>query len=214
MTQAQDLEQAILARAERLAQEYRNRGERSRDAILRDAAEKLRLREEREDGIAKSLGERTFRQRVQAQELKMQSDLDRTRWNLVRNVEARLRERMLAHADDEAAYLDTLAGFITAAAREIEQHELVVHANARDLTRLKAHWERIATDAAPEGTQLRLAGDPIDTLAGVLIVSADQRIRVDNTFEGRLARLGTRLQQTILERLLPSGFDTGNIFGG
>lgn len=213
MNQAQDLEQAILARAERLAQEYRDRGQRSRDAILREAAEKLRLREEREDSIAKSLGERTFRQQVQAQELKMQSDLDQTRWNLVRNVEARLTERMLTHADDESAYLDTLAGFISAAAREIEHQEMVVQANARDLKRLKAHWERIAS-SAPAGAQLSLASDPIDTLAGVLVISADRRIRVDNTFEGRLARLGTRVQQTILERLLPSGFDTGNIFGG
>jgi len=213
VTQAQDLEQAILARAERLAQEYRDRGERSRDAILREAAEKLRLREEREDSIAKSLGERSFRQQVQAQELKMQSDLDRTRWNLVRSVEARLSERILAHADDETAYLDTLSGFIRTAVGEIEHQELEVHANARDLKQLKAHWERIS-GTLPEGSRLSLASDPIDTLAGVLITSADQRIRVDNTFEGRLARLGTRLQQTILERLLPSGFETGNIFGG
>ncbi len=213
MTQAQDLEQAILARAERLAREYRDRGQRSRDTILREAAEKLRLREEREDSIAKSLGERTFRQRVQAQELNMQSDLDRTRWNLVRNVEARLTERMLAHAEDPAAYIATLSGFIESAASEIQHKELSVHANARDLALLKTHWDQI-TSAMPEGASLTLASDPIDTLAGVLITSADRRMRIDNTFEGRLARLGTRIQQTILERLLPSGFDTGNIFGG
>lgn len=213
MTQAQDLEQAILARAERLAQQYRDRGERSRDAILREAAEKLRLREEREESIAKSLGERSFRQQVQAQELKMQSDLDRTRWNLVRSVEARLSERMLAHTEDEAAYLDTLIGLIRTAIGKIEHHALEVHANARDLKQLKTHWEHLNSDL-PEGTQLTLASDPIDTLAGVLVISADRRIRVDNTFEGRLARLGTQIQQSILERLLPSGFETSNIFGG
>lgn len=213
MTQAQELEQAILARAERLAQEFRDRGQRSRDAILREAAEKLRLREEREDSIAKSLGERTFRQRVQAQELRMQSDLDRTRWNLVRNVEARLTERMLAHVEDTRAYLDTLSGWIHTAAQEIGQVELQVQANARDLKLLSTHWEQVLA-AMPDGTRLELASEPLDTLAGVLVTSADQRIRVDNTFEGRLARLGTRIQQTILERLLPSGFDTGNIFGG
>jgi V/A-type H+-transporting ATPase subunit E len=213
VTQAQDLEQAILARAERLAQEYHNRGKRSRDTILREAADKLRLREEREDSIAKALGERSFRQRVQAQELKMQSDLDRTRWNLVRNVEAQLNERMLAHAEDSNACLMTLSGFIAAAAETIEKSELRVHANARDHKLLESNWEQI-TAAAPAGTRLELASDPIDTLFGVLVVSADGRIRVDNTFEGRLARLGSRIQQTILERLLPSGFDTGNIFGG
>lgn len=213
MTQAQDLEQAILARAERLAQEYRDRGQRSRDSILREAADKLRLREEREDHIAKALGERAFRQRVQAQELKMQSDLDRTRWNLVRNVQARLTERMLAHIEDQKAYLQTLTGWIDTAVREIEQPEVQVSANGRDLKLLKSHWESIVA-ASGQKTQLQLASDPIETLAGVLVTSADQRIRVDNTFEGRLARLGTRIQQTILERLLPSGFDTGNLFGG
>jgi V/A-type H+/Na+-transporting ATPase subunit E len=48
----------------------------------------------------------------------------------------------------------------------------------------------------------------------VLVESADDRIRVDNTFEGRALRLQGQIQQTILERLLPSGFDTGNVFGG
>lgn len=213
MTEAQDLEQAILARADRLAREFRERGQRTRDAILREAADKLRLREQREESIAKALGERTFRQRVQAQELKLQSDIDRTRWNLVRNVEARLGERMRAHIADTDAYLETLSGFIAAAVQVIGPGEVEVRANGRDRTLLAARWESIAA-AAPEETRLDLASDPIETLAGVLVTRADGRIRVDNTFEGRLARLGTRIQQTILERLLPSGFDTGNIFGG
>ena len=37
----EDVEQAILARAERLAAEYRERAQRSRDSILREAAERL-----------------------------------------------------------------------------------------------------------------------------------------------------------------------------
>ncbi len=87
MNQVQELEQAIMGRAERLAGEYRERAQRSRDGILREAAERLRLREQREETIAKSLGERSFRQQVQASELKMQSQLDLVRWNLVTDVE-------------------------------------------------------------------------------------------------------------------------------
>ncbi|MEA1052924.1 ATPase, partial [Lamprobacter modestohalophilus] len=89
-TQADQLENAILARAERLAKEYRERAQRSRDSILREAAEKLRLREQREEAIAKTLGDRAYRQQVQAEELKLQSHLDLVRWNLVREVEGRL----------------------------------------------------------------------------------------------------------------------------
>lgn len=212
MTQAEELERAILARAERLANEYRERATRSRDAILRDASEKLRLREQREEAIAKSLGERTYRQEVQAEELRLQSHLDRVRWNLVCDVENRLADSMQALMADEQAYLKTLIGFIATAASAIERDSLTISANARDQRLLQAHWPKVE-QALPAGTRIALAEENIDALAGVLVTADDNRIRVDNTFDGRMARLRARIQQSILERLLPSGFDTGNLFG-
>ncbi|MCF8005483.1 MAG: ATPase [Chromatiaceae bacterium] len=212
-TQADQLENAILARAERLAKEYRERAQRSRDSILREAAEKLRLREQREEAIAKTLGDRAYRQQVQAEELKLQSHLDLVRWNLVREVEGRLAEQMLAYAKDSAAYLQTLTGFIEAALAEIEHEEVAVRANNADRKLLKTHWADLVSKL-PSGTQVKLSEEPIEALGGVMIESSDGRIRVDNTFEGRVARLQARLQQVILERLVPSGFDTGSIFGG
>jgi V/A-type H+-transporting ATPase subunit E len=213
VNQVQELEQAILARAERLATEYRERAQRSRDSILREAAERLRLREQREESIAKALGERTYRQQVQASELKLQSHLDRVRWNLVTDVEHRLRERFERFREDDDAYFETLKRYLAQAASEIESDTLVVRVNAQDHQRLSADWEAIAKAAAPAKT-LTLAPEPIQTLGGVRVESAEQHIRVDNTFEGRLLRLQSQIQQTILERLLPSGFDTGNVFGG
>jgi len=50
--QVAELERAILERAQKLAEEYHNRAQRSRDVILRTASEKLRIREEREVLIA------------------------------------------------------------------------------------------------------------------------------------------------------------------
>ena len=43
------------------------------------------------------------------------------------------------------------------------------------------------------------------SLGGILVRSDDNRIRVDNTFEGRMERLGRGLHQIIIERLLPEG---------
>lgn len=212
-TQAETLKQAILARAERLAQEFRERGQRARDSILRDAAEKRRLREQREEAIAKGLGERAYRQQVQARELGLQSDLDHARWALVTRIEARLAARMREHMADEAAYLETLAGFIASAVEAIDRPALSVHANAKDLERLAAHWDAICA-RLPEGRELRRDTTPLATLGGVLVVAEDARLRVDHTFEGRLARLRASLQHKIQERLLQGGFDTGNIFGG
>ncbi|NBC49933.1 MAG: ATPase [Gammaproteobacteria bacterium] len=213
MTQADELENAILARAERLASEYRERAQRSRDNILRDAAEKLRLREQREEAIAKTLGDRAYRQQVQAEELKLQSHLDLVRWNLVRDVESRLAEQMEAHRKDSTAYLKTLQGFIQTALTEMERSQVILRANSADLKLLSKQWDRV-TEILPADTQANLDENPIETLGGVMIESSDGKVRVDNTFEGRLARLRSRLQQVILERLVPSGFDTGSIFGG
>lgn len=213
MNQVQELEQAILARAERLASEYRDRANRSRDSILREAAERLRMRESREESIAKTLADRTFRQQVQASELKMQTHLDRMRWNLVQDVERALAGRMKAFSEDLGRYEPWLESLIVRAANLIEEKSLVVSANARDLHRLAERWDAIL-ETLPSHKTVILSKEPIETLGGVLVASRDRRIRIDNTYEGRLERLRAAVQQVILERLLPSGFDTGNLFGG
>lgn len=211
MTQAEALERAILAQAERLANEFRDRAKRSSDSILREAAEKLRLREQREDAIAKALGDRTFRQQVQAEELQMQGILDRTRWDLISGVEQQLVDEMQALIAKESVYLKTLRDFIVTGAGEIGHERLHVQANSRDRHLLAAHWADIQAQVGKQS--LHLVERPIKTLGGVLVISNDQRIRVDNTFEGRQARLRLRIQQVIQEQLLHSGFDTGNLFG-
>lgn len=213
MNQVQELEEAILARAERLAGEYRERANRSRDSILREAAERLRMRESREGSIAKTLADRTFRQQVQASELKMQTHLDRMRWNLVQDVERALAGRMQAFSEDLGRYEPWLERLIARAVNLIEEKSLVVSANARDLQRLAERWETIL-ETLPSHKTVTLSKEPIETLGGVLVASRNRRIRVDNTYEGRLERLRPAVQQVILERLLPSGFDTGSLFTG
>jgi V/A-type H+-transporting ATPase subunit E len=213
VNQVQELEQAILARAERLANEYRERANRSRDNILREAADRLRMRESREESIAKTLADRTFRERVQSSELQMQTDLDRMRWNLVQDVEQALAGRMRAFSEDLPRYDPWLDRLIAGAVALIEDKVLIVSANSRDQKRLSERWEGVL-EALPADKTATLADEPLDTVGGVLVTNADRRIRVDNTFEGRLERLRPNVQRVILERLLPSGFDTGNLFSG
>jgi len=213
MNQVEALEQAILTRAERLAAEFHERANRGRDSILREAAERLRLREAREDAIARTLAERSFRRQVQASELKMQSHLDLVRWNLVQDVERHLEERMHRFMQDEAAYIQWLLALIAEAAARIERESVHVSVNARDHQRLFARWDSVL-EQLPKGHTATLADEHIETLGGCLLHSADGRIRVDQTFEGRLTRLRARIQQMILERLLPGALDTGNLFSG
>lgn len=208
MDQVKALENAILKRAHHLASEYRERAERSRDNILRDAHERLRLREDREALLAKAQADRTYRRNVQANELKLHKEMDHLRWNLVEGVRERLGDLMRSLSDDEARYLPLLSALLARGAEEIERQELTAEVNARDLERLRPAWDQFAGDAAPDKT-ITLSGKPIDTLGGILVRSNDNRIRVDNTFEGRMERLRGRLHQLIIERLLPGGIENG-----
>jgi len=210
MNQVEELESAILARAERLAAEYNERAERSRDRILREASEQLRLREEREVLVAKSLAERSYRRKVQSSELKLHAHMDHLRWNLVRGVEQRLEENMQAFVHQEDRYFKALQGYLAQAGRLIEQDQLVAELNAHDHQRLQTRWDEFAAEAVPN-KRIELAADPIETLGGVRITSQDGRIRLDNTFEGRHERLRQRLHQIIVERLIPATANRGAV---
>ena len=205
MDQVEELEQAILAQANRLASEYRERAERSRDNILREAGERLHLREEREVLLAKAKAERAYRRRVQANELQLRKEMDHLRWNLVEEVRGRLAERMQTMVQErQEAYQTLLQRLLAKGVEAIERDALVAEVSKRDLTWLQPIWQEFSK-AVAAGKRVELAALPIETLGGIRIRSEDNRIRVDNTFEGRLERLGRRLHQIIIERLLTEG---------
>ena len=206
MDQVEELERTILAHANRLAKEYREGAEQSRDNILREARERLHLREEREVLLAKAKAERAYRRMVQANELQLRKEMDHLRWNLIEGVRERLAERMQALVSNERdRYRALLQALLVQGAEAIERDLLVAEVNQRDLEWLQPIWSDLCDAVAANGKRIQLSTLPIDTLGGILIRSDDNRIRVDNTFEGRLDRLGRRLHQTIIERLLPEG---------
>lgn len=194
------LETALVDRANKLAEEYLTHGRQEHDRLLEEAGQRLRADEERATAAAKAQAERAYQQQVQSAELELRAELDRQRLELVNTVLGHLPARLQQLAEDELRYLPLLRGWLREGAATIERDELVVEANARDLQRLKKNWEGIAQEAAP-GKRLALAGEPIACSGGVLITSTDRNIRIDNTFEGRLERLGEQLQNAIAERL-------------
>ncbi len=196
------LESALIDRANKLAEEYLANGRQEHDRLLAEAKQRLHLEEEHETAAAKALADRVFQQRVQAAELELQADLDRLRMELVAAVLGHLPARLEQIAADESRYLALLHTWLRAGAAAIEQAELTVQLNARDLQRVMGGWEEIAREAAPE-KRLALSPEPLACSGGVLIISADRNIRVDHTFEGRRERMDELLQNAIAEQLAP-----------
>ncbi|MES9946701.1 MAG: V-type ATP synthase subunit E family protein [Candidatus Thiodiazotropha sp.] len=202
MNQVEALEKAILERAELMANECHSRAEAGRKNILREASERLHLREEKETLLAKSLADRAYLRKVQADELKLHSKMDHMRWNLVQVVVDRLQQKMQALTQDEEKYFELIAAFLQQAATQIEEKQLLVSVNANDLRRLKTKWDQLTSNLVA-GKTFELQEESIETIGGCLITTADNRVQIDHTFEGRLTRLERKVHQAMVERLLP-----------
>jgi V/A-type H+-transporting ATPase subunit E len=202
--QVAGLESALLARAQRLADEYIAGGRQSRQQILDEANQRLRIEEEREVLAAKAHAERVYQQRVQAAELGLRAEFDRARWSLVNAVLETLPARLAGLAQDEARYLALLLDWLREGAQSIERAELVIRVNARDLPLLQRDWQRHAQEAAPD-KMLELDEQTADSMGGVLVSSKDGNIRYDNTFEGRMERMDEALQRAVADHLIPAG---------
>ncbi|MCU0766749.1 MAG: V-type ATP synthase subunit E family protein [Gammaproteobacteria bacterium] len=200
-----------MQRANRLAAEFKQRAERSRDNILREASDRLRLREEREVLLAKALAERAYRRQVQANELKLRAQMDQVRWNLAKEVQDRMLGRAREFTRDAERYLPLLGRLLASAAREFpEGLELVAELNAEDRARLSPRWVEFVQENVP-GRTIALGAEPVPSSGGVVLRTPDNRIRVDNTFEGRMQRLDIRIYQTIVERLFPGQADVQSL---
>lgn len=197
------LENALFERARRLGEEYLARARQTRERMIEEENERLRLREERETLAAEAEAERLFRRRVQAVELQLQADLDRHRWELMESVKADIRARFTALMKSDE-YLDVLSRFVGEAAAILGTGEVVAQLNAADRERLAGRWEAFAAEAAPD-SRVVLDEEPGGFLGGVLLRTADDSVRVDNTFDGRMDRFADQINQAIAEALFPGG---------
>jgi V/A-type H+-transporting ATPase subunit E len=207
------LEQAIMVRAEYLAQEFRDKADRQRDHILRETAERLHVAEEREVLAAKAEAERLFRRVTQASELKLQGQLDQLRWELVQTIQGRLGERIQALRRDRPSYREWLALMIREAVELLPEGDLTAELNSDDLSWLRKEWPELVARAAP-GRSIGLAEEPTWGSGGIRLRTADNRAQVDNRFEGRLARLEAQVQRLILQQLFPTDINANARSGG
>ena len=207
-----NLQQALLDRAEKLATEYLTRAERAHQHVLEDAQEKLHLREQRETLAAQAAAERSYRRKIQANELQLRSKLDELRWQLIQSILHDLPGQLSELAAQDS-YLPLLQQFIKSAAASIESEQLVAEVNARDLALLQPQWQDFL-DQADVDKQIRLSSTPQQCVGGILLRSEDNRIRVDNTFDGRIERFAESLQQVITERLFAHEASKGGMLHG
>ena len=211
--QVSQLEQALLQQAETLAREQLQNAESARARILAESAEKLKLAGEREVLAAKVEAERLVRRQSQAAETRLAAELDRLRWALTEATLSEVKTVFRKLAQDDARYLAVLETWLAAAAQALPPGDLMAEVRPEDEKRLAPQWPEIAARAAP-GRTVTLAAHGLPSEGGIRVRLADNRARLDQTFEARQLRLADELARTAMERLFASAPDLGTLIHG
>jgi V/A-type H+-transporting ATPase subunit E len=186
--QARDLLRAAQAVVESVREQAEEEAASTKQEILDRARRETALEKQRH---------------IAAARLEVHRNLLTQREEQIAGVFSAAREQLaeLRRSDDYAGVLHCL---IVEAAGELGGGELVVSA-AEPETRLleEAFLAEIAQDLEPE-TTLRPGEVLQDTGGGVLVETADGRLRYDNTFNGRFARSQDQLRSEVYRILTTS----------
>lgn len=211
--QVTQLEQALLQQAETLAREQLQNADSARARILAESAEKLRLAREREILAAEVDAERLVRRQSQAAETRLAADLDRMRWALTEATLADVKTAFRALVQDDARYLELLESWLATAAHALPPGDLVAEVRPGDENRLAPRWNEMTARAAPgRAVSLSVLGHASE--GGLRVSLADGRAQLDQTFEGRHARLADELARVAMERLFASAPDLDTLIHG
>ncbi|MDD5390990.1 MAG: V-type ATP synthase subunit E family protein [Gallionellaceae bacterium] len=211
--QVTQLEQALIRQAESLAREQRERAESGKARILNEASDKIRLAEEREVMAAKVEAEKHVRRQAQAAETRLAAELDRLRWALTEATLSGVQMAFQELVDDDERYLEVLEQWLAAAAKDLPAGDLVAEVRPADQPRLARDWARIIERAAP-GRKVELSALSQISEGGIRVRLADNRARLDQTFEARQSRLADELARVAMERLFASAPDLGTLVHG
>ena len=192
----EDLEKALMQRADDLAEEYLQRSKRSHDHFISDENERLQLREEKEVMTAKISAESLYRSRVQSSELQVQKKLDQLRWKLIKEVISQVKDEAEQVVKNKNQYQQLLIEFIGYSASLINDQNLILEFNQRDYQLIEPQWEQFLQQINSD-KKIVCSKQFHQMSGGIILYNQNRSIRINNTFEGRLERLSDDIHQLV-----------------
>lgn len=212
--QVKALQQAILQRAEQFAEEHVQQGTMTRNKIIRDVREKIKLMEQKELLSAKVRSDREYHRLVQASELRIQAELDRNRWGLVQAVMSNVVDELDRVHQDQQQYLFIFKKLLKLGATSMGAVPMLAYINSDDLTQFAGNWESMVIDCCGKKTDIKLSTEACICSGGLKLVSMPGDVMVDYTFEGIVSRREEEIRRLIFERLFSTVSTMGTVFNG
>jgi V/A-type H+/Na+-transporting ATPase subunit E len=198
------LEGLLQAQAMGLTQKHLEKGQQASEQITRDIQAKLRQLVAGEELRFQIEAEQLCRQLLQASRLRTDAELDRLRWTLTQGVLAEVRARLAKLAEDPENHRKVLGRYLAEAAKALPEGTLIAELRPEDIERLRPNWDSLVGQAAP-GRRMTLSPLTDHASGGMRVRNEDSSLRVDNTFEGRMARMENEVLAAIMDTLFPAG---------
>ncbi len=212
--QVKALQQAILQRAHQFSAEHVQQGTMTRNKIIEDVREKIKLMEQKELLLAKVRSDREYHRLLQASELRIQAELDRNRWGLVQSVMHNVVDELDRVHKDQQLYLPIFKKLLKQGAASMGAIPLVANINSDDLTLFSENWDTLVKDCCGKQVDIKLAKEACPCSGGLKLASASGDVMVDYTFEGIVSRREDELRRLIFERLFSTVSTMGTVFNG
>ncbi|HDZ35790.1 MAG TPA: V-type ATP synthase subunit E [Thermococcus sp.] len=172
--------------AEKIKGEARKRAEARAEWIMRKAQTQAEIEKQR---IIANARLEVRKKRLAVQEA------------LIQEVITALRERLAELPDEE--YFPMLVDLAVQAIWELNIDSVVVRSNERTLKLLVdrlSEFKKALAEKLGRDVEVTL-GEPVPTIGGLIIETADGTVRVDNTFESRIERFEGELRAEIAKAL-------------
>lgn len=178
----------ILKEADKKAEEIISSAKSEASTILNAA--KFTAKEEEESTLkeARTEGKRACDEVLAKGKMQAKKEALQRREEMINQVFKGTEKELEKYVKMES-YKRSLVKIVIAAGKKLGSKDVVVLANRRDLQLLKKSEQGITRGLSTGGEKASVTfGEPIQAIGGVVVKSADGKVEVDETFDGRMKR--------------------------
>jgi V/A-type H+-transporting ATPase subunit E len=156
--------------------------------ILHAARFTAKEEEEREVKEAQARGKRVHEEVLMDGKTKARKEALQKREETINEVFKEVEKKLRKYTSSKK-YQGDLIRLAIDSCRKLGSNRVVIYVNERDLRVLKRAQKKITRALATKGAAARVSfGKPIQAIGGVRVATADGKVEIDDTFEGRMHR--------------------------
>jgi V/A-type H+-transporting ATPase subunit E len=178
----------ILREASERAADIVTAAKKEATTVIHAAGFTAKEEEEREVKEAQARGERIYEEVLIDSKIKAKKEALQKREEIINEV-FREAEKKLRKYTSSKKYQADLIRLAIDSYKKLGSNQVVIYANERDLRTLKRAQKRITQALSTKGATVSVSfGRPIQAIGGVRVATADGKVEIDDTFEGRMRR--------------------------